>query len=343
MKFKDIIIEKSQESIIQVMAIVGLTLLTSCLIIMVSGENPLYVCYVLIQGAFGDFGSFVATLLQTTPILIAGLAACVGFKSGVFNIGVEGQFYVGGLAAAVIGFSWNLPPVIHVFVALFGAILAGFLWVLIPAFFRAFYGVNEVVPTILSNYIAVLLTSYFTIEVFKLPGGWAETPSIMKTAELPRFFDFSRLNLGIVIGISLCICFYLFLKYTSYGYKMRAVGENPLFALYGGIHSRSIIFIGMLSSGVIAGLGGGMETLGVHLRFMEGFAPGFGLDGVTAALASGAHPIGMMAMALFFGALRSGSLLMEVETSMSREIVTVIQSIIIIFVTIKISLKKNRS
>ncbi|MGL5721014.1 MAG: ABC transporter permease [Brevinema sp.] len=338
---KRLITDKMLDSLFQIGMVIFAALFVSSIIISLIGENPFTVFFVLIKGSFGDFESIVATLLQSTPIMIAGSAACIGFKSGVFNIGVEGQFYLGGIAAAVVGFMWNLPPVIHVLVALLAACVAGMLWVIIPAFFRAFYNVNEVVPTILSNYVAVLFTSYLTIEVFKVPGGWTETPPIAETAHIPRLFEFSRLNLGLFIAILIALAFYLYLKYTSNGYKMRAVGDNPKFALFGGIDTRSLIFSGMLISGAVAGFGGGIETLGVHRRFMEGFAPGFGFDGVTAALASGAHPIGMLFVALFFGALRSGSLLMEVETSISREIVTVIQAIIILFVTVKISLPKK--
>lgn len=345
MKFQieNLLTEKIRESLFRSFVIVGSSVALSCLVILAAKENPITVFFVLFKGAFGDFSSIVATLLQTTPVMMAGLAACIGFKSGVFNIGIEGQIYLGGMAAAIVGFGAELPPGIHTLTALVAGAAAGILWVWLPAFFRSRYNVNEVVPTILSNYVAVLLTSYLTIEVFKRPGAWSETPPILESSFLPRLFEFSRLNIGLLIAVLLALGFHIYLHYTSHGYRMRSVGDNPTYALYGGVRSQSIIFYGMIVSGMVAGLGGAIETLGVHRRFMEGFAPGFGFDGVTAALASGANPIGMMFVALFFGSLRSGSLLMEVETSISREIVTVIQAIIILFVTIKISLPiKNR-
>ncbi|MGN6447088.1 MAG: ABC transporter permease [Brucella intermedia] len=217
------------------------------------------------------------------------------------------------------------------------------MWILIPAFFRARYGTNEVVSTILSNYIAILLTSFLTISVFKRPGGWSETDPVAPTAYLPQIFEFSRLNIGLFIGVVLAVAFQLFLKCTGAGYSMKAMGANPKFAAYGGVNIKRNVFVILLVSGAVGGLAGGIETLGVHHRFMEGFAPGFGFDGVIAALLANGNPIGVIGTALFFGALRSGSLLMEVETSASREIITVIQAFIILCVSAQILFRRRNN
>jgi len=305
----------------------------SAVIILLIGENPLRVFLVLLRGAFGDIEKIAATLLQTTPILLCGVAACIGFRGGMFNVGIEGQLFLGGFAAAWIGFSFELPPFLHVFLALAGAIICGALWVVIPAFFRVRYGTNEVVSTILANYIAVLLTSYFTIFLFKRPGGWSETPPIMPSAYLPELFSFSRLNIGLLIGLFLAIILPLFFHWTRIGYIVTRVGSAPKFAEYGGINVRKVGFGVLLASGGVSGLAGGIETLGVHHRFMEGFAPGFGFDGLIAALLANGSPIGTVITALFFGAMRAGSLSLEVETTASREIITVIQALIILVVS----------
>lgn len=321
-----------------VIAIVG-----GAIIILLIGENPLHVFSTLIKGAFSSTERIAGTLLQATPIIVCGVAACIAFRGGLFNIGVEGQLYLGGFAAAWVGFAFTLPPVIHVLVAILAAIVAGGLWIMIPAFFRAKYGTNEVVSTILSNYIAILLTSFLTISVFKRPGGWSETDPIATTAYLPQIFEYSRLNLGLFIGIGLAVLFQLFLKRTSAGYSMTAMGSNPKFAAYGGINIKRNIFVILLVSGAVGGLAGGIETLGVHHRFMEGFAPGFGFDGVIAALLANGSPIGVIVTALFFGALRAGSLLMEIETSASREIITVIQALIILCVSAQILFRRRKN
>lgn len=324
----------------QVLAI-GLSLIGGAIIILLVGENPLHVFATLLRGAFGNTERIAGSLLQATPIIICGVAACIALRGGLFNIGVEGQLYLGGFAAAWVGFAFQMPPVIHVLVAIAAAILAGCLWVLVPAFFRAKYGTNEVVSTILANYVAVLLTSYLTISVFKRPGGWSETDPIAETAYLPHLLDYSRLNLGLFIGIALAIGLQLFLKYTGAGYSMVAMGANPKFAEYGGVNTRRNVFLILLASGAVGGLAGGVETLGVHHRFMEGFAPGFGFDGVIAALLANGNPIAMIGTALFFGALRAGSLLMEVETNASREIITVIQAFIILCVSAQILIRRR--
>lgn len=303
------------------------------LIILSVGESPARVFATLLRGAFGDAEKLAGTLLQTTPILICGVAACVALRGGLFNVGVEGQLFMGGFAAAYVGFSFSLPPALHVLACLSLAILAGAAWVAIPALFRVRYGTNEVVSTILSNYIAVLLTSYATIFLFKRPGGWSETPPILPSAYLPTLFAFSRLNLGLVFGLVLAIAAAVVFRFTTFGYAVTMVGAAPNFAAYGGIDVRRHGFRVMLLSGAIAGLAGGAETLGVHHRFMEGFAPGFGFDGLIAALLANGSPLGTIATALFFGALRNGSLLLEVDTHASREIITVIQALIILSVS----------
>ncbi|TGW06537.1 ABC transporter permease, partial [Mesorhizobium sp. M2D.F.Ca.ET.145.01.1.1] len=183
----------------QIIAI-GVALLLGAIIILMVGESPVRVLMTLLRGAFGDQEKIAGTLLQTTPILICGVAACIGLRGGMFNVGIEGQLFLGGFAAAWVGFSFSLPAGIHTLAALALAIAAGAAWVAIPAYFRARYNTNEVVSTILSNYIAVLLTSYFTIFLFKRPGGWSETPPILATAYLPEIFSFSRLNWGLAIG-----------------------------------------------------------------------------------------------------------------------------------------------
>lgn len=311
------------------------------LVILATGESPLLVFRTLIYGAFGDQTKIAGTLLQTTPILICGIAACISLRGGLFNIGIEGQLFFGGFVAAWIGFSFEIPHFLHVLLALAAAALAGMAWILIPAFFRARYNTNEVVSTILANYVAVLLTSYLTIFVFKRPGGWSETVSIHESAELPTLFDSSRLNVGLLIGVALAAGTALYFRYTSRGYAVSAMGANPNFAEYGGIDVKRQTFLVLLVSGAVGGLAGGIETLGVHHRFMQGFAPGFGFDGVIAALLANGSPMGTIFTALFFGALRSGSLLLEVETSASREIITVIQALIILAVSAEFLLRRR--
>ena len=330
------------ESLLGQLLAVAISIVGGGIIIMLVGEDPILVFTTLLRGAFGSSERIAGSLLQATPIIISGVAACIAFRGGLFNIGIEGQLYMGGFAAAWVGFQFAMPAGIHMLVALVAAFAAGGLWILLPAIFRARFGTNEVVSTILSNYVAILLTSYLTIDVFKRPGGWSETEPIAETAHLPQLFEFSRLNAGLFIGVMLAVGLHLFLSRTAAGYGMNSMGSNIKFAEYGGVPVRRNILLILLCSGAIGGLAGGVETLGVHHRFMEGFAPGFGFDGVIAALLANGSPIGVIATALFFGSLRAGSLLMEVETNASREVITVFQAFIILCVSAQILIRRRR-
>jgi simple sugar transport system permease protein len=318
-----------------------LALALGAVIILTINESPVRVLQTLLTGAFGSEERIAGTLLQTTPILVCGIAACISLRGGLFNIGIEGQLFMGGFAAAWVGFSFPLPPGLHLLVAILAATLAGVAWIAIPAFFRARFNTNEVVSTILANYVAILITSYLTIEFFKRPGGQAETPPILTSAWLPEFFSFSRLNAGLVIGLLLAIATHFYFQRTSRGYAVTEMGSNPKFAEYGGIDIKRLTLLVLLVSGAVGGLAGGIEALGVHRRFMDGFAPGFGFDGVIAALLANGSPLGTIVTALFFGALRNGSLLLEVDTTASREIITVVQALIILAVSAQITVRRR--
>jgi simple sugar transport system permease protein len=318
-----------------------LALALGAVIVVAVNESPIRVLATLFNGAFGSQERIAGTLLQTTPILVCGIAACISLRGGLFNIGIEGQLFMGGFVAAWVGFSFALPPGIHLLVAIVCAVVAGVAWIAIPAWFRARFNTNEVVSTILSNYVAILITSYLTIAFFKRPGGQAETPPILSSAYLPEFFSFSRLNWGLVVGIALAFATHFFFTRTSRGYAITEMGANPKFAEYGGIDIKRLTFMVLIASGAVGGLAGGIEALGVHRRFMDGFAPGFGFDGVIAALLANGSPLGTIATSLFFGALRSGSLLLEVDTTASREIITVIQALIILAVSAQITLRRR--
>ena len=218
----------------------------------------------------------------------------------------------------------------------------GLAWIAIPAFFRARYNANEVVSTILSNYVAVLLTSYLTIFIFKRPGGWSETPPILPSAHLPEIFSFLAAQLGARDRSGpRDRRAPLFPRTARAATRSRSWARTSSSPSMAASTSGARAFSCCSASGAVGGLAGGIEALGVHHRFMEGFAPGFGFDGVIAALLANGHPLGTIGTALFFGALRSGSLLLEVETNASREIITVIQALIILSVSAQILMRRR--
>ncbi|GLC30771.1 ABC transporter permease [Clostridium omnivorum] len=284
------------------------------------------------SGSFGDARKTMATLEYVTPLIFTGVAHAIAFKTGLFNIGVEGQFIMGMIAAAAIGVIPGLSPVIHVPLIIFGGILAGGLWAAIPGYLKAKVGTNEVINTIMMNYIGMYLANWIILRSPLAVKGKASTPLIQKSAELFRFNDLSRANISIFIGIAFALLAYWILWKSTTGYELRAVGINPYGAEYGGISIAKNTILAMVLSGAIAGVGGATHVAGIFHQAQDfmGF-PGFGFDGIAVALLAKSNPIGCIASAVLFGALNSSSKMLQLN-GIPKQIVYLIQSIVIIFV-----------
>jgi len=312
-------------------------------IIAIAGSNPLSAYSALFRGSLGSQRGIAETLVSATPLLAAGLAVAVGFHAGLFNIGVEGQLVVGGLAAGAVGTKLDLPSVLHVVVALAAAALAGALWALVPALLKAFRGVHEVITTIMLNYIAFSVSTYLVS-----PGGplvSATQPSatdrVDESAKLPRIWDPTRLHAGIVVVAVLCLASWWFLFRTPAGYRLRMVGSNQRAAAFNGIAVRRTIVEAMLLSGALAGLAGGIEVLGLHGRYFDSFSPGYGFDSIAVALLGALNPLGVAAAAVFFGLLRAGSVLLQSQARVSKDIITVISGLVVAFVAARVVLERR--
>jgi simple sugar transport system permease protein len=317
-----------------------IALFVGALVLLVTGFNPIQVYGALIIGAFGDMRGIGQTLAQATPILFTALAFLFAFKAGLFNIGAEGQFLIGAFASAVVGISLNgLPSIIHIPLALIVGAVFGALWALIPALLKTELGAHEVITTMMLSYVALYVTGYLVNDVFKEPGWVAQTPLIATSAELPRILPPTQLSASIFIGLILVFLTYYTLKKTVLGYEVRAIGFNPLAAENGGINVKKGLIIAMVVSGALAGLGGAGEVLGVHKRFIDGFSPGYGWDGLAVALIGGLNPIGSLLASLLFGVLRSGGMTMNRVTGVPMDIITILQALIILFVAAPILIK----
>lgn len=284
------------------------------------------------NGSFGDARKSLETLIYVTPLIFTGLANAVAFRCGLFNIGVEGQFIIGMISAAVIGLIPGLNPLIHVTLIILGGLIAGAIWGGIPGYLKAKIGTNEVINTIMMNYIGMFFANWIILRTpFGLKGK-ASTPIIQKSAQLFRFSDMSRANISIIIAIICAVFIYWLLWKTTIGYEIRAVGINPDAAEYGGISASKNIVLAMVLSGAIAGIGGATHISGVMLQAQDMMAfPGFGFDGIAVALLAKSNPIGCIPSAILFGALNSSSKMLQLN-GIPKEIVYLIQSIIIIFV-----------
>jgi len=321
---------------------VFLAFLVGAIFLIFSGHNPLEAYGALFEGALIGKSNLLNTLFSATPLMFTGIATAVAFRANIFNMGVEGQLYLGAFAAAYVGFTFHgLPPVVHVSLCLLAALAAGALYALIPGLLKGFLNANEMVVTIMLNYVATLLTGYLASYPFKAKGvGFAATDLIEKSAELPRFSKMTQLNYSFVIALVVVLLAYVLFKKTKLGYEIDAIGKNGNFAEAVGMNVAKKTVLIMIISGMIASLAGAGEVLGVHHRFISDFSPGYGWDGLTIALLGSNHPAGVLVAALFFGMLKNGGSSMELVVGVPRSLIDVIQGLIIFFLAVDFIAKR---
>ena len=275
------------------------------------------------------------TLLSATPLIFAGLAVAVGFRAGLFNIGVEGQLYVGAIFAVYVGFAFTgLPWFIHLPLAIAAGMLGGALWGFVPGFLKAKTGAHEVIVTIMMNYISYqLVMLVLKTEGFQRPG--RDDPisqNVLPSAMLGALIEGLRVHWGFILALVAAAIVSWILFRSTKGYEFRAVGLNPGAAKYAGMNISRTIILAMVTSGALAGLAGTSEMLGTSGRLTPGFSPGYGFDAIAIALIGGSRPSGVVAAAILFGALRAGSTPMQAATGTPVDLVVVIQALIIMFV-----------
>ncbi len=310
-------------------------LFAGAIIMLISGQEPVAAYRALINGAFNGKRAIAETLIYTAPLILGGLAFAIAYRASLFNIGIEGQLVIGGLAAGLVGASdLGLPAVLHLPLALVAATTAGGVWGAIPGALRAFTGAHEVITTIMLNYLAYRLIN-FTIQSL---GDWLPVDSqfqaterVLTTAELPTVLAGTRLHAGILVALACAGALWYLLFRASFGFKVRTVGLSRGAANYSGISWRGIFVLTMAISGLLAGLGGAGEALGLHGRHFA-VPPGYGFTAIAVGLVGRNHPIAIIPAALLFGALNAGSLAMQDEAGVSAEIIFVLQGLVILAV-----------
>lgn len=291
------------------------------------------------QGSFSTQRNTLTTLSYVTPLIFTGVANAIAFRCGLFNIGVEGQFLMGMVAGGILGLIPGLNPIVHAIVIIVGGIIIGGIWAGIPGALKAKFGTNEVINTIMMNYIGMNVANWIVKKsVFAIPGK-SSTPLIQESARLLRFSNTSEANISIFFAIIFAVLVYWLLWRTTIGYEIRGVGLNPSASEYGGINVSKNMILAMVLSGAIAGIGGATHIAGVRYQVQDFMGlPGFGFDGIAVALLAKSNPIGCIASAVLFGALKSSSTVLQLH-DIPKEIVFLIQSIIIIFVATDYILK----
>lgn len=331
------------KTILRQVLLIILSVMLASILIWITGYSPLAVFDGLVSGLTKDFGG---TLRWTTPLILTGLAVAVAFKTGAWNLGVDGQLYMGALAATAVALAGkSLPAIFLIPLVFISGIVAGTLWALLAGFLRTQYGANDVVTTLLLSYVAFHFSDYMIHGPMKSGEyGPAESSNIIpKSVWLPKLMEDSSVTIGLIIAVLLAIVLYIVIYRSTLGYEFKLVGTNVWFSSYGGIKVKSIYLKGMAISGAISGLAGVIEILGIHHRFPIRFSSGLGFDGIVVSLLAGNNPLGTLLSGLFFGALRNGSYNIERLTDVPRAMVIVVQAIIVIMVGIQFVIKFKKS
>jgi len=326
------------------LAAVLAALLTGGVVLAVSGYDVADALGALLKGALGSPNAVAETLVNMTPLLLAALAVALGLRAGLFNIGVEGQFLMGGLGAVVAGYALPaLPGGLHMLVVLAAGVASGAAWAAVPAWMKARFGAHEVITTIMFNYIAFRLVGWLVRVPLHGPGSIPQTRYIAEGAHLPVLLADTRLHAGFLLALAVAGGLWWLLWHTPWGMAIRSVGLNPEAAEYAGVRVVRTLVGSLALSGGLAGLAGAVQLAGVDHRLVEeGFSAGYGYDSIAVSLLGANHPFAIVPAALLFAALRSGAGLMQIEADVSSQIISVLQALVILFVAAEAGLRRDR-
>jgi ABC-type uncharacterized transport system permease subunit len=314
---------------------IAIALLAGAVVLALSGANPIPAYEALFAGAFGGQRELAETLVMATPLILGGLAFAVASRAGLFNIGIEGQMVVGGLCAGLAA-AWDpaLPIFVHLPLAVLAGMIAGGIWGFIPGFLKAQTGAHEVITTIMLNYLAYRISTV-VIGQENLPlvnPALQATQPAVDNATLPRLVAGTRLHAGILIALAAAVVVWFLLYRTVFGYKIRTVGLSPGAAAFAGISWGRTIMLAMLLSGLLAGLGGTVDALGLQGRYYN-ITLGIGFTSIAVGLVGRNTPFGVVLAGLLFGALASGATKMQNTAGISRDIVYVLLAFVILSVS----------
>lgn len=316
-----------------------LAFVIGAIIMAAMGSNPATALGALFQGAFGTAASVGTTLNKAVPLIFTSLCACFAYKCGVFNLGGEGQFLFGATAAFCTVHCLGLTGFPGMLTAMLVGTLAGGVWGMIPGILKITRGLNEMIISIMLNYVATLFMGVIYtnwIRDVTVP----QTPSIDGSLKLSRVIPSMRFTWAFVIALLVGVLLYYFLYWTAPGFKLRAVGLNMTASRFDGFPVNRYILISFIVSGAIAGLGGASDLLGTQYRLINGYGAGYGFDGVAMALIGQLHPLATIVVAIFFAALRVGSTSMQVATGVPTSVSDIIQALVIVFSVAGMALTK---
>lgn len=295
--------------------------------------DPLVAYSALFAGAFTNNNAFAETLVSTTPYILLGLAVAVGFRAGLFNIGAEGQFYIGSLTGVFVGYSIQGLGPVEMPLALLAGMLGGAFWASIAGALKAWFGAHEVITTIMLNYVSFLVANYLVNGRMLAPNVTTpRTPDVDPGAVLPILIDGTRLHLGFILAVLAAPVVWFLIERTTIGFRIRSVGFSQGASRAAGMSVAATILLTMAISGALAGAAGIVEVLGVSHHMTDTVAAGYGFDAIAVALVARSNPWAVVPAAFLFGALHNGAGYMQLQTQISSDLISIVQAAVIIFV-----------
>ena len=314
-----------------------LAFLVGSLVIVLIGEDPLSTFQVMFSGSFGSSVNISTTLVKTTTLTLSGLSYAFAYRCGLVNIGAEGQMYMGALCATLVVLTMPGPGILVVILALIAGFLGGALWGLLVGFLKVRFGANEVITTVMLNYVAMYLVQWAVCGPIQDPNSnAAQTIMFDEAYWLSYIIPGTKLHTGFLLMILSLVFFGVFLWKTSPGFGMQIVGQNNRAAAYAGVSVQKNTLMAMFMAGGFAGLAGAIEVLGVQHRLLKGMASNFGFDGVAVALLGSNNPVGMFLAGILLGAMKSGGNAIQMFTGVPSSVVDLIRALVIVFVLINV-------
>jgi len=311
-----------------------LALVFAGLLILIVGENPIAVYRAMLDGALGDANGRAETLVKATPLLLAGLGVAVAFRMQLWNIGAEGQLYLGAIAAVgtALFIVPEAPSLVLIPAMVAAALLGGGAWGLIPGALRAFLGANEIITSLMLNYVAILFADYLIHGPWRDPQsfGFPGTPRLPAAASLPRW-EPTRVHLGLLFGLLAAVILWLLLRRTRWGYQIAVIGENPRAARYAGLPTRRTILTVMAVSGALAGVAGMSEVAGIGHQLQRNLSPGYGYTAIIVAWVGRLHPLGIVGVAFALAALLVGGDQIQMTMGLPAAVAPMLQGTILFF------------
>ncbi|MEN6636246.1 MAG: ABC transporter permease [Clostridiaceae bacterium] len=317
-----------------VLKILAITLAISTGLILACGANPFEAAALFFRGIFGSFSSFAEIFVKACPLILTSLGCAIAFRTGFFNIGAEGQFYVGAMATTIVAlYLPGVPGFIRIALALVAGFLCGGLWALLAAFFKARFNISEIIVTIMLNYIAINFLGYAVRSFLMDPAGNVpQSAKIAVEAQLPNLIDTTRFHAGIVIAVFCVLVVWFLIEKTTVGFELKAVGLNQRAAVCNGISVMKNIVLSAFLSGGLAALAGGIEVLAIQKKLMESISANCGYTAVLIALIAGNNPLAVLAVAILYAAMQIGANSMQRQLGVPSAIVNIIIGAIVLLI-----------